>query len=178
MKRIIFLLAASAIMASCGQEKYRTDEIGITVSPEENREYSYTDKKSGYWYGRTHQTSTEWWSGWNMAKKRILSDYTLGTDGTALDRAGASCVVYPERLVRTWDNAEETFLLIDDMPILYIGLETKADSIFCRLAMDHIAKTETAAEGMILGTAAKMFTIAGPVIVYGVSASEVYGLIH
>ncbi|MBQ2854284.1 MAG: SpoVA/SpoVAEb family sporulation membrane protein [Oscillospiraceae bacterium] len=36
----------------------------------------------------------------------------------------------------------------------------------------------TPAEGMILGTAAKMFTIAGPVIVYGVSASVVYGLIY
>ena len=33
-------------------------------------------------------------------------------------------------------------------------------------------------EGMIPGTAAKMFTIAGPVIVYGVSASVVYGLIY
>ena len=33
-------------------------------------------------------------------------------------------------------------------------------------------------EGRILGTAAKMFTIAGPVIVYGVSASVVYGLIY
>ena len=33
-------------------------------------------------------------------------------------------------------------------------------------------------EGMILGTAAKMFTIAGPVIGYGVSASVVYGLIY
>ena len=33
-------------------------------------------------------------------------------------------------------------------------------------------------EGMILGTAAKMFTIAGPVIVYWVSASVVYGLIY
>lgn len=33
-------------------------------------------------------------------------------------------------------------------------------------------------EGMILGTGAKMFTIAGPVIVYGVSASVVYGLIY
>ena len=33
-------------------------------------------------------------------------------------------------------------------------------------------------EGMILGTAARMFTIAGPVIVYGVSASVVYGLIY
>ena len=33
-------------------------------------------------------------------------------------------------------------------------------------------------EGMILGLGAKMFTIAGPVIVYGVSASVVYGLIY
>lgn len=37
---------------------------------------------------------------------------------------------------------------------------------------------EFQSEGMILGTAAKMFTIAGPVIVYGVSASVVYGLIY
>ena len=33
-------------------------------------------------------------------------------------------------------------------------------------------------EGFVLGVAAKMFTIAGPVIVYGLSASVVYGLIY
>ena len=33
-------------------------------------------------------------------------------------------------------------------------------------------------EGFILGVGAKMFTIAGPVIVYGVSASVVYGWIY
>ena len=33
-------------------------------------------------------------------------------------------------------------------------------------------------EGFILGVGAKMFTIAGPVIVYGVSASVVYGLLY
>ena len=36
----------------------------------------------------------------------------------------------------------------------------------------------THAEGFILGVGAKMFTIAGPVIVYGVSASAVYGFIY
>jgi hypothetical protein len=36
----------------------------------------------------------------------------------------------------------------------------------------------TQAEGFILGVGAKMFTIAGPVIVYGVSASALYGLIY
>ena len=33
------------------------------------------------------------------------------------------------------------------------------------------------AEGWVTGTAVKMFTIAGPVIVYGTAASVVYGLI-
>ena len=33
-------------------------------------------------------------------------------------------------------------------------------------------------EGFILGVGAKLFTIAGPVIVYGLSASVVYGLIY
>ena len=33
-------------------------------------------------------------------------------------------------------------------------------------------------EGMILGVGAKIFTIAGPVIVYGVGASVVYGFIY
>lgn len=36
---------------------------------------------------------------------------------------------------------------------------------------------EFKSEGLILGTAAKMFTIAGPVLVYGISASIVYGII-
>ena len=36
---------------------------------------------------------------------------------------------------------------------------------------------EFKSEGFILGTGAKMFVIAGPVIVYGVAASVIYGLI-
>ena len=36
---------------------------------------------------------------------------------------------------------------------------------------------EFKAEGFITGTAAKMFIIAGPVIVYGISSSVIYGLI-
>ena len=33
------------------------------------------------------------------------------------------------------------------------------------------------AEGLVTGTAVKMFTVAGPVIVYGTAASVVYGLV-
>ncbi len=37
---------------------------------------------------------------------------------------------------------------------------------------------EFKAEGFVLGMAAKMFTIAGPVIVYGTTASVVYGVVY
>lgn len=36
---------------------------------------------------------------------------------------------------------------------------------------------EFKSEGFILGTGAKLFTLAGPVLVYGISASVIYGLI-
>ena len=37
---------------------------------------------------------------------------------------------------------------------------------------------EFKSEGFVAGMAAKMFTIAGPVLVYGVSASVVYGVVY
>ena len=39
------------------------------------------------------------------------------------------------------------------------------------------AAIEFKSEGLIMGLGAKMFTIAGPVIVYGVAAGVIYGII-
>ena len=36
---------------------------------------------------------------------------------------------------------------------------------------------EFKSEGFVTGTAAKLFVVAGPVLVYGISASVIYGLI-
>ena len=52
---------------------FSVDELAVAVTPQENREYSYTDKKAGFWYGRTHQDEpVDWYAGWNLAKKRIF----------------------------------------------------------------------------------------------------------
>ncbi len=37
---------------------------------------------------------------------------------------------------------------------------------------------DTKSEGYIMGVGAKMFTVAGPVIVYGVAASVIYGVVY
>ena len=36
----------------------------------------------------------------------------------------------------------------------------------------------TQAEGFVLGVGAKIFTIAGPVILYGIAAGAVYGVVY
>ena len=36
----------------------------------------------------------------------------------------------------------------------------------------------TQAEGFVTGTAVKLFTVAGPVLVFGISASVIYGLVY
>ena len=56
----ISILATAAVMASCSAGDYKTDTLGIEVTVQENREYSYTDKKAGYWYGRTHSEGPDW----------------------------------------------------------------------------------------------------------------------
>ena len=138
------LAMAATITCSCtGEKDYKTDEIGINVTPTENREYSYTDKKAGYWYGTTHQKELQWYSGWNMAKKRILADYTVFVDGTALDRKEADCTVYPDRLERKWSNALETFRMMDDLPVIHIAVETDAAETSLNLDRSLITETYT-----------------------------------
>ena len=161
MKKSIIagMAALMAVVTSCSGAKdnvasdtvfITTEEIGVAVTAEENREYSYTDKQAGYWYGRTHQDSPEWWSGWNMAKKRILADYTLSVDGSILNRKEAEATVYPDRLERIWANAKETFCLVDNRPIIYIGIETEGEgeTITCTLDMGHIKNVESSEDGI------------------------------
>ena len=133
--RLSALLATASLIMACSEAEYKTDQIGISVTAEENREYSYTDKKAGYWYGSTHQEDLQWYSGWNMAKKRILADYTISLDSKALDRKEAECTVYPDRLVRKWDNAVETFRMVDNLPIIHIALET--DAKYTSISLDQ-----------------------------------------
>ena len=139
LKLTTFMAIALALSACGGTDECKIDSLGVTVGADENREYSYTDKKAGYWYGTTHQEELQWYSGWNMAKKRILADYTISVDGKELDRREAECTVYPDRLVRKWDNAVETFRMVDNLPIIHIGIETDGNETSISLDQSLIA---------------------------------------
>lgn len=130
MNTVIKMLASFAVIAMANpfdsaaerQQISMVDRMGISVSPSENREYSFTDKKSGFWYGRTHQDMpVDWYAGWNIAKQRVLSDYTLYLDGKRMLRSEAkNVVVDPIGVYRSWGKQSERLHLFDNDPVIAI----------------------------------------------------------
>ena len=130
-------LLTAALTALCTMVHAQTiEELNIEVNQTENREYSFTDKQSGFWYGRTHQDKpTDWYAGWNVAKKRVLSDYTLYVDNKPMKRAEASTVkVNPLYISRQWKQVEERLMLLDNQLIVVIDIKAdKAKSLALQL---------------------------------------------
>jgi len=108
-------------------------EIILPATPGENREYAFTDKKSGYFYGHTHGPGTEWYSGWNVNTRRIFSDYSLFADDVALDRSTADVTIMPHMVRRVFPLATEELYLFDETEAIGIRMETGQAEIGIRL---------------------------------------------
>lgn len=127
LKNLFIALLATTTLTGCNKQVVpvmSVDKMGIEVASEQNREYSYSDKRSAYYYGRTHQPHfAEWYAGWNVKQRRIVSDYDLYVDTTILSRPDAQVTVYPHYLNRVFDKAVERFALVDNRAILSIALD-------------------------------------------------------
>lgn len=120
-----FLLSVALATLQAGMVAQQVEQLSIQVPQEANREYSFTDKQSGFWYGRTHQEKpVDWYAGWNVAKQRVLSDYRLYVDGRLMKRAEAQVEVTPFCISRRWPEVEEQLKLVDNR--LMVVLQVKA----------------------------------------------------
>lgn len=100
------------------------ESLGLSVSPTENRIFSYTDKASGYYYATTHSDlHGDYFHGWNRATKRLLRDYHLFADGDSLRRATAAVMVYPHFMQRRFGQATEQLALFDELPVLMLSID-------------------------------------------------------
>ncbi|MCK5782741.1 MAG: hypothetical protein KAH10_09145 [Flavobacteriales bacterium] len=148
MRKFIIVLAVLALGGCKTNNKEEVRQVipeidvsglGMAVSVEENREYSFTDKKSGYWYARTAQQQHEgMFDGWTVMRHHILTDYTVFVNDIELIRADA--VVYPNKIVRNYANATETFSMFDGVEALIVEISPKNenDSISISLVGDII----------------------------------------
>lgn len=115
---LAFLVCASAVVA---HSAVRLDELCVAVDGQ--REYSYSDKSAGFFYG---MTGVDNWqdgnAGWNVAAKRVLADYQLSLDGNPLNKTCAETDVYPYKIVRKYKDATETMYLVDGKKVIVIDV--------------------------------------------------------
>ena len=97
---VSFIAAVCGVVAGDASAGVRLDDLGVEFySGDRAREYSYSDKAAGFYYGVTGKNDWDnFYAGWNVMAKRIFSDYSLTVDGEKLDRETASAIVYPDRL--------------------------------------------------------------------------------
>ena len=161
MKKSVLTISNLSSLASCTSvtteneavQPLTIDDLAIQVSKDENREFSFTNKRSAYWYGRTHQDHFgEWFAGWNISTRRVLSDYSLSIDGQPLLRAEAdSTTVAPDGIVRQWPQAKEQMRMIDNDDLILIAVEAPQAKIIS-ICFDKrlIAKTQGQKESLCL----------------------------
>ena len=146
MKKALRITSAAVLLAAAtaGAAAYsplRIEELGVTVPFGQSREYSYSDKEAGFYYGQTSADDFgDWYAGWNIRAKRIFADYRLYVDGRMLSRRNASVTVWPDRLERVHDCAVETFALVDSRKVLFVGVEDVAGS---RIGLELIGSNVT-----------------------------------
>lgn len=96
-------------------------------------------------------------------------------------------------LYKTWGLSETTAPIVTSVSLVFLSAVLTGLALYDDIAKVAGAGTlvpitgfanamvspaiEFKAEGLILGLGAKMFAIAGPVIVYGISSSVIYGII-
>ncbi len=97
-------------------------------------------------------------------------------------------------LYRKWTGNEDVAKMLVPVTLIFLAALFTGLGLFDKLAKHAGAGTlvpitgfanavvspavDTKSEGWVLGVGAKIFTIAGPVILYGITAGAVYGVVY
>ena len=131
-----------------------------------------------------------------LAKRRSPASAMYKTIPMAFVIGGAICCVGEGflNMYRSFGLAEDQAGMWTSMTLIFLSALLTGLKLYDRIAQHAGAGTlvpitgfansvvspalDFKSEGYVLGLGAKMFIIAGPVIVYGISASVIYGLIY
>ena len=131
-----------------------------------------------------------------LAKKRSPASAMYKTLPLAFVIGGFICTIGEAllNLYTTLGLSEDDAGAMTSMSLIFLSILLTGLKVYDRIAQQGGAGTlvpitgfanamsspavDFKSEGLILGLGAKMFVIAGPVIVYGISASIIYGFIY
>jgi glycogen debranching enzyme len=120
---LIFLFNSALSSASLFELKDSyVDQLAIEIK-NKSREFFYTNKISGFYYGETNSPAKNGWQGWTVSEKKIFTDYSILIDTVELNRSSGITNVFPYKLRRDYSNdIIETFLLADSLNLIFIKL--------------------------------------------------------
>ncbi len=123
------------------------DSLAIPVSASENRAVSFTNKRSAFYYTQTHRNDHPehaFFRGFNIAGRRIFSDYRLSVAGTALDPQTAAVVVRPDELIRAYPRGIiETLRLFDGQDVVEVEVSGAHGRVALQLAGDTVSLVQS-----------------------------------
>ena len=131
MKKRFAIVAAIALGASrMVGFPMMLEDLKVSCS-QWSREFSYSDKYGGFYYGMTGIDDwKEWNAGWNIFAKRIFNDYRIAVDDKELKRKKAKVEVYPDRVERTYQGGvKEIFSLVDNKKVIFIDVEVNPEEL-------------------------------------------------
>ncbi len=101
------------------------DELKIQIDRGKSREVAYTNKSDGVFYTETNGIHRNGWQGWRIMSQDLLEAYSIKTDNILLDTKEATTSVYPDLLVRKYNNGiTESFTLLDTIDAFVIQLDS------------------------------------------------------
>jgi len=123
------------------------DSLAIPVSARENRAVSFTNKQSAFYYTQTHRNDHPehaFFRGFNIAGRRIFSDYQLSVAEAALDPLTANVVVRPDALIRTYPQGiTETLRLFDGQDVVEVEVSGGEGDVAMKLTGDTVAAVQS-----------------------------------
>ena len=159
--RLLLLLFATSVVALAGcqstgsvnlttpQERVvPLESLAMAVDAAENRAVSFTNKRSAFYYTQTHRNDHPehaYFRGFNIAGRRVFSDYRLKVDGAYLDPQLATAVVRPDALIRTYPQGiTETLRIFDQQDVVEVQVTGTATDIALELSGDTVTAAGTA----------------------------------
>jgi glycogen debranching enzyme len=151
-------VAASLLLAACHSMPEQSasspttgavtlDSLAIPVGAEENRAVSFTNKRSAFYYTQTHRNDHPehaYFRGFNIAGRRIFSDYRLTVAGEALDPQTATVIVRPDALIRTYPQGiTETLRLFDGQDVVEVAVDGAKRDVTLQLSGDTVTHVQS-----------------------------------
>ena len=141
MKYFIFVISVITLaLAGCGHSKKTSiaDSISFEIK-DTSRQFTFTNKKYGQYYGQTNNYFDDGWMGWTLREQRVFNDYSLTVKGFKLQRNLSTSTVSPYQIERTYANGlKERFFFADSLDAIIIELEGAGSGEVC-FSIDNIA---------------------------------------